>query len=340
MPTTGSTSPSPANSVSLPSGLNDIPADTPWEIALLKLTGSPTTSANIAFLNGWFIREHGHELGTMYANNPFFTTAGGGYSAGKFTAGMYPTIQGVNGNTISIFPDVATGLVATVATMQSYPNILAALQSGNPQGYANGPNGGNFSRELLHWSGSGYGGFANGPSIPYGPNLGRDVPEGIIAGGNKGLGAGFTSSIEGSVGGAVSGVTGAVGGAVSATEAIGKFLGKLGDPNTWLRIGEVVAGGLLVGLALYLIAKDLGLPVPGSLPGAAGKAADSSADLAAAFEKGQEQGAVAAARAAGRAEARRTTAYAPSTATESRASVRRRELREKAARIPDDDIPF
>lgn len=69
------------------------------------------------------------------------------------------------------------------------------------------------------------------------------------------------------VGGAVVGAAGSV---VSTTEAVGSFLGKLTDPHFWIRALEVIGGGLILLLGLYLLARRAGLaPSPGQAASAA-----------------------------------------------------------------------
>lgn len=58
------------------------------------------------------------------------------------------------------------------------------------------------------------------------------------------------------------GKQGAGGQALGAAEAVPKFLGRLTDPNLWIRILEVV-GGAVIGLAgVILLVKNVGLGVP------------------------------------------------------------------------------
>lgn len=74
----------------------------------------------------------------------------------------------------------------------------------------------------------------------------------------------FTASLKqiplvgGTVGGAVQGAESAV----NATESVGHFLGDLTNPNFWIRALEMIAGFALVGLGLYLVLKDMGIPTP------------------------------------------------------------------------------
>lgn len=326
MPTSPAASPSVANSVSLPGSLTPLPSGTPWQIVLLSLIGAPQTSNNYSFLNGWFAREHSHSdvvNGTVYGNNPFFSTAGGAGSADKFHPGMYPTAPGTPG--VALYPSLGVGVVATAANLTQYPHIMAALQSGNPQGYAQGQNGGNFSSELRKWSGSGYGGFPNGSPNPTGPAIGMEIPQGILSAGDKGI---SLNNVENS------GVGQAVSSTVQAAKTTGQFLSDLSNPMMWLRIAEVVGGAILIGLALYLIAKEMGINVP-KPPGPLGGAADDADELAAAFQQGQRQGQVAAARRAGRAQS-----GAVVTGSETAQSQRFSRVRSQADSIPSDDIPF
>jgi hypothetical protein len=62
----------------------------------------------------------------------------------------------------------------------------------------------------------------------------------------------------------VGGVVGAAGSAVSATEQVGSFLGKLTDPRIWIRALEIVGGGVILMLGLYLLARSIGLAPSGS----------------------------------------------------------------------------
>lgn len=51
------------------------------------------------------------------------------------------------------------------------------------------------------------------------------------------------------------------------------FLKRLGDPNLWLRIGQVVAGAVLAFAGIVLLVKQVGLAAP-SAPGIVGKTAE------------------------------------------------------------------
>jgi hypothetical protein len=147
------------------------------------------------------------------------------------------------------------------------------------------------------------------------------------------IGTAITSA-PGQVTGATEQVASAVEAPYNAAVSVEKFLGKLANPYLWLRVAEVVGGALLIGLALYLIAKDMGL-APGRPPGAAGRAVDEAEGLSDAFDRGRRQGEQAQARAAGRA-----SAGAVVTGSETPRSARYTQIRERARAIPSDDIPF
>lgn len=68
--------------------------------------------------------------------------------------------------------------------------------------------------------------------------------------------------VKGAVTGGVDAVAGAAGDVKDATVSVGKFLGKLADPHFWLRALQVVAGAILVGTGLVLLAAQVGLSTP------------------------------------------------------------------------------
>ena len=116
------------------------PGETAWIDALLTSIGAPKTSANVESIAAWI--SHEGPFGTQGENNPLNTsyTDAPGY-AGKWD--LAPIV--------SMYSTVSGGLQATVDTLQSYPNILAALKSG--EGLCGNPN---VSSELASWSGGGY----------------------------------------------------------------------------------------------------------------------------------------------------------------------------------------
>jgi hypothetical protein len=105
---------------------------TSWSTALLELLGAPLTAANYQFLNAWATREHGHSYpASLFANNPFFTSAGGGGSAKDFPVGEFPLIpgsafsSGVNTAKIPEYPSLTIGVEATAETLQQSGSLLA-----------------------------------------------------------------------------------------------------------------------------------------------------------------------------------------------------------------------
>ena len=122
--------------VVVPSG----PGETAWIDALLQSIGAPKTQANVDSIAAWI--SHEGPFGTQGENNPLNTSYTGapGY-AGKWSAAPI----------VSMYSTVAGGIQATVDTLQSYPNILSALQSG--QGLCGNSS---VSSELASWSGGGY----------------------------------------------------------------------------------------------------------------------------------------------------------------------------------------
>lgn len=55
-----------------------------------------------------------------------------------------------------------------------------------------------------------------------------------------------------------------IGGATDALGNLSKFVTKLGDATTYVRIGEFVAGGILVFMGLKQLANVLGVKIPGA----------------------------------------------------------------------------
>lgn len=56
--------------------------------------------------------------------------------------------------------------------------------------------------------------------------------------------------------------------AISGVESVGDFLGKLSNPNLWIRVGEFAIGGILLGIAINGMLKN-----PGGKVGAVAKTA-------------------------------------------------------------------
>lgn len=88
-----------------------------WERDVLSALGVPVTQQNTSFLDSWANAEGGSA-----SFNPMNTTQ--------------PATGSTNYNSVGVknYPDAATGTAATVKTLTNgyYPDIVAALQSGNP----------------------------------------------------------------------------------------------------------------------------------------------------------------------------------------------------------------
>jgi hypothetical protein len=136
-----------AASGTTPSGGNTTaPASTSeadWIKALLTSLGAPQTDANINSLTSWIAKEttwtdNGPD-GALYTNNPLNTSqaASGATSIG-------------GGSVVKKYVTAASGITATVQTIQQYPQILAALKSGN------GLCGSTLSGSFSEWSDGGY----------------------------------------------------------------------------------------------------------------------------------------------------------------------------------------
>jgi hypothetical protein len=236
-----------------------------WSTELLNLLHAPLTPANYRFVNQWATREHGTAT-TLYANNPFFTTAGAGGTVGFLKAGMFPGLPNTPG--VAKYPSLEVGVYANAYHIASgYPAIAAALRSGNPAAAASSSA---FQADLRRWSGSGYSGLAGisaaagpvGPSVNVG-QVSADAAKAAALGG-KGI-----SDIPGAVAGAVGGAVNHIPGVVQA-EGIAGFLGKLTDPSYILRGLQIVAGGALVMAGVVLLARQVALAA--DLPDPAGLA--------------------------------------------------------------------
>ncbi len=72
---------------------------------------------------------------------------------------------------------------------------------------------------------------------------------------------------------------------VSPVEAVGSFLGKLSDPRFWLRALEIVGGGLILMLGLYLLARQVGLGSEAPAPPGADEAEERAEELRRTFSE-------------------------------------------------------
>ena len=117
-----------------------------WETAVLNDLGFPTTTANVSFLDSWQAAEGG-----VYANNPLNT---------KQPAPNMPYTGAVQQ-----YATPAQGAAATAATITNgyYPDIVAALKSGNPASMLS-----SLVPDLQKW-GTGSAFLANVSGTPYVP---------------------------------------------------------------------------------------------------------------------------------------------------------------------------
>lgn len=272
MPATGGGAGQAANAA----GNTPLPSGTIWSTALLMLLKAPLSPQNYQFLNQWAIREHGSDT-TLYANNPFFTTAGGSGTVGDIKAGSYPLIPDsafgpgrTNTAGVPAYPNLATGVWITAYHLASeYPAIVAALRTGNPASAANSTA---FTGELKAWSGSSYTGFAgiSAPAGPVGPPIGTSLEVGKIP---SSVGQSILAHGTSTASSLLNHVPG-----VSQAEAVGSFLGKLTDPSYLLRGLQIVAGAGMVAIGVTLLARQVALAadVPSpvkAVPGVAAAAA-------------------------------------------------------------------
>ncbi len=106
---------------------------TGWEADVLVQLGMPTTSEDVLFLETWHTYEQ-----SACRNNPLNTTE--------------PWPFAVNCNSVGVksYGAQSDGAKATAATLKNgnYPDILAALRSGNPFAYAAA---GNVAAQLTKW---------------------------------------------------------------------------------------------------------------------------------------------------------------------------------------------
>lgn len=116
-------------------------SETSWIQTLLTALNAPLTQANISSIQNWITAESPWNNqapdGALYTNNPLNTK-----QASQGGTAM--------SNGIMKYTTAAEGIAATVATILQYPQILAALRSGN------GLCGQNLASSFSQWSGGGY----------------------------------------------------------------------------------------------------------------------------------------------------------------------------------------
>lgn len=135
----------------------NISTPTEWAQAQLQYMGLPTTQQNVAFLVAWAAMEGGNWNNTAHYN-PLNTT---------LRLGGSTVMGGGNSAGVQSYSSWDVGIQATAETLDGYPAIVAALQSGNPdQANSSGQLGG----ELSTWSGGGYRQINVGDAGGYNPS--------------------------------------------------------------------------------------------------------------------------------------------------------------------------
>lgn len=166
-----------------------------------------------------------------------------------------------------------------------------------------------------HKSGSGYSGSPAG--------LGTQGPKNKPGKGGGGFNWDYWFNPEnpqvlGDLGGAAKHIPGVV-----QAESIANFLGMLSSPAFWIRLLEMIGGGIMIVMGLYLLARQVGLPsVTSAVPGPVGAAARSASTIGPSENPS-------------RAGTRRVVHQ---HYLEEPASTRRKRL--AAAAAPSEDIPF
>lgn len=229
-----------------------------WESAVLQAGGWPDTPQNRQFLATW-----GQYEGQYYAtNNPLGVTI----AEGQPTTGQ--TVPGTPG--VLFFPSMQAGAAATAAFIkrEGYSSIDALLSTGNAGSIltAGGAAVANVASEIARWGTTTFANILRGG----GGTVASDPGAGA-ASATKGkpcnpwcLGSShvFGIPLPGCEGCQESAVSSAIGGTVGAVKSVGDLIGKLFDPAFWLQVGEVVAGGILVLVGLFMVAKHLGISFP------------------------------------------------------------------------------
>jgi hypothetical protein len=199
--------------------------------AVLHAIGAPLSATNRALLSAWAQTE-----GTRARFNPLATT--------QDAAGA--TVLAGNSAGVKNYPSFQAGVRATAQTLENgrYAGILSSLRAGNvqPLDVVN-----RYAKEFDTW-GTGA------------TSLARTLGQGGSHGGwwNQ-LTGGFTAVIQ-SPYDPLSHLPG-FGGAnpIAWAEGLGKLLGNLNEPHFWLRVLELVAGGVLILVGLYMLAQKIGL---------------------------------------------------------------------------------
>ena len=271
------------------------------------LGGNPRNGAAVVFLDKWASAEN-----TRARYNPLATTQPAAGATDFNSNGGYPVKNYVNQN---------QGIAATVQTLQNgrYPHIVALLTSPNTVKYL-AENTGSVTKELRTWG-----------TV----NFAADVDRGTRSGGVRQTLEGIPA-VGGQAAGAYDAAGQAAGSVADAGSAVAGFVGKLTSLSFLLRAGEVIGGAALLGMGVFLLAKQIGLAEPvGTVVGGAVAGPVGAAVGNAVTRKPAE--------AAGVDEA--STSYYEGVQAGRRQKVDRLRLDREAARAgssrpSDDEIPF
>lgn len=209
-----------------------------WTTKFLHAIGAPVTDSNYAAIYAVIAHE-----GTSITWNPLAITG-----------------AGTPGNSVGVgnFADEATGIKETVNFLsavgaQDYPGrILVPLRGGNGRlalsgfdatGAWSGDFPGAYDSYTLYLNDS-------KPDGPYGHSP-------LLA--DPGHGQGDIGAVEDITPGipTISDVLDSINGLLGAFKAVGEFFGELLKEQTWVRIGEILGGVLILGLAISLVNKDI-----------------------------------------------------------------------------------
>ncbi len=210
-----------------------------WSHKFLSALGAPANPSNLACLYAIIESE-----GTSITWNPLAITG-----------------AGVPGNSVGVgnFPDEATGIRETVNFLntngaQDYPGrIVHPLQVGD-------------GARALHgfdltgaWAGD----------FPGAYSLYKNFTDGTYSDVEKVIGSsplladpGHGQGDIGATSGAITDVLG-VPNPLSGLEAIGHFFAVLGEGSTWVRIGEILGGTILLAFAFGIARNDIYAPIRG-----------------------------------------------------------------------------
>jgi hypothetical protein len=235
-----------------------------WQAAILEAIKAPITAANIDFLTAWHNAE-----GSNAKFNPLNTTQG------------EPGSSSINSSGVQSYSSAASGTAATAATLQNgyYPDIAAALASGNPAAYLQA-HGGNVASQIGKWGTNAgtvlrgyaqdiyaYSGVKNFPVIPFPVGGSLTADEAAAAGAAGGAEAGAATGAGAAVG---AGTAAKIAAGVGTAAVLAEFYNKLTSISA-IRWIEMISGGALVLGSLFLLAKQVGLqnvtPVLSAIPG-------------------------------------------------------------------------